>query len=104
MYRDLQYGQVLYGRFNDYRKMWEDLNAIARKRGWPPWTIWVPTVGVVNEVIVEREFRDLASYAKAYDEFQSDAEVMKLYRAGGSVVVQGSGRNELWEEVTKPLA
>jgi hypothetical protein len=104
MYRERQYGQVFYGRFNDFLKMWQELNAIARKRGWPAWTIWVPTVGASNDVLVEREFRDLASYQKASDEFQSDAETMKVYRSGASLVVQGSVRNELWEEVAKPLA
>jgi hypothetical protein len=104
MYRERQYGQVFYGRFNDFLKLWEELNAIARKRHWPEWTIWVPTVGASNDVIVEREFPDLASYAKASDAFQSDPETMKVYRSGSSLVVQGSVRNELLEEVTKPLA
>src|SRR5580765_7459928 len=29
MYRERQYGQVFYGRFNDFIKMWQELNAIA---------------------------------------------------------------------------
>lgn len=104
MYRHRAYAQVVYGHFNEFLKAWTELNAMARKRGWPEWSVWNPTVGTGNEVVVEREFADLASFAKASDAFQSDAEAMKIYRSTSSLVVQGSVRDELFEEVTKPLA
>lgn len=104
MYRRRQYAQVLYGRFNDFLKAANEINIIARKRGWPESSTWVPTVGTGNEVVLEQEYADLASYAKAGDAFSSDADAMKIWRSMASLVVQGSVRDELWEDVKKPLA
>lgn len=104
MYRRRQYAQVLYGRFNDFLKATDEINAIARKRGWPESTTWVHVVGVGNEVVLEQEYADLASYGKASDAFSADAESMKVWRSMASLVVQGSVHDELWEDVKKPLA
>ena len=104
MFRSRSYAQVVYGHFNDYLKATLELNAISRKRGWPESSIWTHVVGTGNEVILEEEYADLASFQKATDAFQSDAEAMKIFRSTSNLVVQGSVRNELLEEVKKPLA
>lgn len=104
MYRHREYAQVVYGRFNDYVKATHELNAIARKRGWPESRIWGPVIGTGNEVVLEQEYADLAAFEKAGEAFQSDVEAMKIYRSLASVVVQGSVHDELFQEVTKPLA
>ena len=104
MYRHRTYQQVIYGHFNDFLKATGELNAIARKRGWPESSIWTHVVGTGNEVILEEEYADLASFAKVADGFQSDAEAMKVVRSTSNMIVQGSARNELLEEVTKPVA
>jgi hypothetical protein len=104
MYRHRAYQQVVYGHFNDFLKASEELNAIARKRGWPVSSIWTPVVGTGNEVVLEEEYADLASFQKVGDAFQSDAEAMKIFRSTSNLVVQGSVRNELLEEVKKPIA
>jgi hypothetical protein len=104
MYRHRTYQQVIYGHFNDVLKASEELNAIARKRGWPVSSIWTPVVGTGNEMVLEEEYADLASFAKVGEDFQSDAEAMKIVRSTSHMIVQGSARNELFEEVTKPLA
>jgi len=104
MYRHRAYQQVVYGRFNDFLKIIEELNAVAHKRGWPESSVWTPVVGTGNEAVIEEEYSDLASFAKVSSAFQSDAEAMKLFRGMASLVVQGSARDELIEMVTKPLA
>ena len=104
MYRHRAHAQVLYGHFNEYLKAIQELNAIARKRGWPVSTVWTEVVGTGNEVIVEEEYSDLASFAKVTQAFQSDAEAMKIFRGTAGLVVQGSAHDELLEEVARPLA
>lgn len=104
MYRHRAYVQVVYGHFNEFLKATLELNAIARKRGWPESSIWVPVVGTGNVLVLEEEYPDLASFAKVGEAFQSDAEAMKIYRSTSSLVVQGSVHDELFEEVKKPLA
>jgi len=104
MYRYREIQQVVYGHYNEFLKAWQELAAIGQKRGWPEPNVWTPTVGVGNEAIVETEYRDLASFQKAYEAFQSDAEAMKVYRGLAGIIVQGSSRSEIIEQVTKPLA
>jgi len=104
MYRHRAYQQVVYGRFNDFLKNVEELNAVAHKRGWPESSVWTPVVGTGNEAVIEEEYSDLASFAKVSSAFQSDAEAMKLFRGMAPLLVQGSARDELIEMVTKPLA
>jgi hypothetical protein len=94
----------MYGRFNDFLKAVEELNAVAHKRGWPESSVWTPVVGTGNEAVIEEEYSDLASFAKVSSAFQSDAEAMKLFRGMAPLVVQGSAHDELIEMVTKPLA
>jgi hypothetical protein len=50
------------------------------------------------------DFRDLAQFQRYNDGFQSDAEAMKLFRATGVMVAQGSVHDELLEQLTKPVA
>jgi hypothetical protein len=104
MFRWRFHTQVVYGHFNEYLKAQLELNAISRKRGWPESSIWIPVVGTGNEVVLEAEYADLASFQKVGDAFQSDAEAMKILRSTSSQVVQGSQRTELLEEVKKPIA
>lgn len=104
MYRHRSYAQVLYGQFNDFLKSVHDLNAISRKRGWPESSIWTPVIGTGNDVVLEEEYADLASFAEVGAAFQADAEAMKIFRNSASLIVQGSMRDELFEEVEKPLA
>ena len=104
MYRHRAYQQVVYGRFNDFLKIVEELNAVARKRSWPVSSVWSPVVGTGNEAVIEEDYADLASFARVSSDFQSDAEAMKLFRGMAQVVVQGSAHDELLEMITKPLA
>src|ERR1700694_5919917 len=104
MLRRRQYAQVFYGHFHEFIKATHDLNAVARKRGWPESRIWTSVVGVGNEVMLEQEFADWASFGKMSDAFSADAEAMKIFRSTAPLVVQGSVRDELWEEVEGLLA
>jgi hypothetical protein len=104
MYRHRAYAQVIYGHFNEFLKATEELNAIARKKGWPESTIWTPVVGTGNEAVLETDYPDLATFEKINRAFQSDSESMKIYRGTAGLVVQGSARDEIFEQVTRPLA
>jgi hypothetical protein len=104
MYRHRTYQQVVYGRYNDFLKGVQDLNAVSRKKGWPESTVWSPVFGTSNEVVLEEPYQDLATVEKVAQAFQSDAEAMKIFRGLAGLIVQGSARDELLHEETKPLA
>ncbi len=98
MYRHRLRQQILYGHFREYIEILEALNGLARERGWTESTLWTPTVGASNEVIVETEYPDLATFQRQNEAFYSDAEVMKQVRRLSEHVVQGSVHDELIEQ------
>jgi NIPSNAP len=87
--------QVRYGHFAEYLKALEQLNEIARERGWAEATFWVSAAGTANELIAEVDFPDLATFEREGNAQSSDAGWMKVIRSTVDVVVQGSGRTEL---------
>jgi hypothetical protein len=97
MYR-FRYGlQVRYGHFNDFFANQQQQNELARSRGWPEATFWVPATGAVNTFIGEIEYPDLATYQRLNEMFRADGEAMALYRAANDHIVEGSAYTELFE-------
>ena len=95
MFRSRFIVQVRYGQFAEYLKALEQLNEIARERGWADATFWVATAGTANELIAEVEYPDLATFEREGDAQASDAEWMKVIRSTTDLVVQGTARSEL---------
>ena len=97
MYRARFHVQVKYGHFKDYFTICEQLNELARSRGWAESTYWVPTVGMANELIGESDYPDLETFQQEGDAFSADPEAMALVRATSEHTVQGSAHSELLE-------
>jgi hypothetical protein len=87
--------QVRYGHFAEYLKAVEQLNEIARQRGWAEATFWVYAAGTANELIAEVEYADLATFEREGEAQSSDADWMNVIRSTVDFVVQGTGRSEL---------
>ncbi len=97
MYRHRIHAQIRFGHFNDYLALSEQLNELARSRGWAESTFWSPTVGTANEFVIETDYPDLATFQREGEAFSADAEAMKLIRGGIEYVVEGSVHDELYE-------
>ena len=89
--------QVRYGHFAEFLKASEQLNEIARERGWAEATFWVATAGTANELIAEVDYPDLATFEREGEAQGADAEWMKVIRSTVDMVVQGSARSELFQ-------
>jgi hypothetical protein len=87
--------QVRYGHFAEYLKALEQLNEIARARGWAEATFWVATAGTANELFAEVDYPDLATFEREGEAQAADAEWMKVIRSTVDFVVQGSARSEV---------
>jgi hypothetical protein len=87
--------QVRYGNFAEYLKALEQLNEIARERGWAEATFWVATAGIANELTAEVDYPDLATFDREGQAQSSDADWMRVIRSTADMVVQGTGRSEL---------
>ncbi len=89
--------QVRYGHFAGYLKAVEQLNEIARERGWAEATFWVSIAGTANELFAEIEYPDLATLEREGKAQDADADWMKVIRSTVDMVVQGSARSELFQ-------
>ena len=89
--------QVRYGHFAEYLKAAEQMNEIARARGWAEATFLAPTTGPANELIADVDYPDLAAFEREGEAQYSDAEFMGVVRSTVDIVVQGSARTELFQ-------
>jgi hypothetical protein len=97
MYRVQQRQEVVYGRYKEVCELVDELNGLLRSRGMAEFRAWSPTFGRGNELILESEYPDLATYERESEAFSSDPEIMKVWRGGASLIIQGSVNTELLE-------
>lgn len=88
---------VRYGHFREFSEIAEEMNAVARVRGWQESTHWCPTVGPANQFIIETEYPSLDAFEREHHAMNDDPEFMKLVRRSIEHVVEGALRDELIE-------
>ncbi len=91
--------QILYGRYTDFMDLQRRKEEVAGTKGWHRARYWVATAGSVNDFFLEREYESLAELANELQAREEDHEFMRLMRASYPLVVQGSIRVELFEEL-----
>jgi hypothetical protein len=64
----------------------------------------VPIAGNNNELIVEVEYPDLATYQRETEQVYGDAEFMKLIRGLAEITYPQSSRSELLEDAPSAIA
>ena len=96
MVRNRQHMTVTLGRFNDALQWARAMNADARKNGWAEGRIMAPGFGPVNQLVLEFEYPDLATYEKQQNEFSNNAEAMKTFRSGIDLNAPGT---HPWDEI-----
>jgi hypothetical protein len=95
MYRIVQKCEVRYGAFAQYAAAMEELNTIARSRGWKEARCLVPIDGQSNRIVMELEYDSLDEYQREENAFYADPEAMKVLRSTVDLVVQGSAVTEI---------
>lgn len=98
-YRVRMVAEVRYGEFGAYLGTVRELAAVAEKRGWAPMRVLVPTVGRNNEIVIESDYPDLATYQRENEAFYADEEAFAAFRSGAPYIVQGTSRTELYEDM-----
>jgi NIPSNAP protein len=97
LYRQRIYHLIPYGHFEEVLSLCEQLNALAVARGGTGGSLWIPTVGAENELVVEFEFDSLATFESGRAASNADPEWTALVRKISAGVVQGSVRTELYQ-------
>ena len=98
-FRVQQFATVKYGHFGEYLKALKELERISKARGWAPSRILAPTFGANNEIVIENEYADLATFQKENDAFYEDDEAFNIFRAAAEHIIEGSARTVLLEDV-----
>ncbi len=86
---------VRYGKFREYHAAMEQLNEIARQRGWVEPKRFVPVAGVDNQYICQWEYETLADFERETESFYTDTEAMKVFRSAAEFVIEGTSTSEL---------
>jgi hypothetical protein len=92
MYRFRVHLQARFGHFKELLEQEQKLNALRRRRGWPEATFWVS--GKLNELIVEFDYPDLATFERVDEKFRADVEAMALIRGDAKLLVDDTGYSE----------
>ncbi|HKU58218.1 MAG TPA: hypothetical protein VJP39_01325 [Gaiellaceae bacterium] len=102
MYRTRVTVQVLYGRFKEHLETCHRINELARSRGWTESMFWVPTVGLGNQMVIETDYPDFATFEREGEAFYSDPEAMELLAGAIGHLVESSARSELLNTLSTP--
>jgi hypothetical protein len=76
------------------------INELRKQRGWQQATVWTQTFGPFNELSIEFEYDDLASYERENAAFSADDEARRLRMEGRKHLrADGSGYSDIWERI-----
>lgn len=87
-----------YGHFAQLLGLHEQLNEIARSRGWQQGRFFSPISGATNVLVAEYEYPDLATWDAESTAAMADAEWMKVFRSMAEHVYPQSAHTELLDE------
>ena len=91
--------QVNYSDLAEFLELQRQKAQVAAERDWVAVRFWMASVGTLNDFFLEREYDSLAELAEELLARESDFEFSRLMRASYALVVQGSVRTELFEEL-----
>jgi len=95
---------IEYGHFGEALQACHEIDDVCRTRGWQQARYFVPSAGNSNELVIEVEYPDFATYQRETDQASQDAEFMKLVRSLAQITYPQSSRSELLEEAPSVLA
>lgn len=98
MYRSRLYQVIKYGKFREFKDLFDQINALCEQKGMTKSSGWVPAVGENNAFVMETDYPDLTTWEREGEQFFSDAEVMALWRQAAALIIEGTARDELLTE------
>jgi hypothetical protein len=99
MYRQRQFLTVkdLDG-WNEVVAIVDDVNKLCADRGWTQGRLMTRTFGTFNELCLEIDFPDLATFERELREWMADPAAGALTRRLDAIPRLGTGHDELWME------
>ncbi len=78
----------------------EEVNKLCASNGWAQGTVFTRTVGPFNEMCLEIEYADLATFERENKEWMNEPGIGELMRRIDAIPTEDLGYSELWEEAT----
>jgi len=98
MIRVTQECEVKYGHFAEFIELSEELDRAMVAKGFKAWTTLTPLTGKSNVVAQMCDYDSLQQMSDEQNRFYADADLMKTFRRGAELIVQGSGTGMVYEE------
>lgn len=101
MYRERQLLTVKsIDGWNEFIAIVDEINELCASKGWSQAKIFTRTAGRFNELCLEIDYPDLATFERERKEWESEPGIGKLMRRIDAVELVDEGYNEIWEEAT----
>lgn len=84
--------------WNEIVAITDDVNKLCAERGWTPGRLMTRAFGTFNEMCLEIDFPDLATFEREMKEWFSDPDAGALMRRLDAVPTHDTGYDELWME------
>jgi hypothetical protein len=84
--------------WNEIVSVVDDVNKLCAERGWTQGTLMTRTFGTFNELCLEIDFPDLATFESEMKAWMADPDTGPLMRRLDAVETATSGHDELWME------
>lgn len=81
--------------WNEALDLIHQIDQIQIAAGRAAGTVWTQVAGPFNEIVIEAEYSDLATYERETEAFMSDPEVLKFLPRFEEITVADKGYNEL---------
>lgn len=101
MYRERQLITVAsLDGWNETVALVDEINKLCASKGWVQGTLLTRTIGRFNELCLEFEYPDLATYERERKEWMTEPGIGNLIRRVDAIPTAGGdpGYSELWEE------
>jgi hypothetical protein len=84
--------------WNECVAIFEEANKLAASKGWAQAKLFTRTIGKFNELCLEFEYPDLATFEREMREWMQEPGIGKLMRRMDGLRTEDSGYSEMWEE------
>ena len=91
--------QVNYSDLTEFLEIQREKAETAARQGWVASRFWMASVGTLNDFFLEREYTNLGEFAAEMTQRAGNIDFSRLMRASYPLVVQGSIRAELFDEL-----
>jgi hypothetical protein len=87
--------------WNEMTDLHGEMNALIDRKGMTRSTLWTQSWGPFNELVIETDYPDLATYEKERSMMFADPDFRPLLDRAQAARLPNWGHSEMWESATQ---